>query len=271
MTDQLTSYRDPDLNLYQVNSNYTLLLQIYPATFSYAIVYKDKLQAWAKDCELSVLDEPGSEHELLNFEYKKVVAGLQSTGFTLIPNALYNESHIADFARFLDVKSNEKIFAQPLDADNHIIYKVDERVVETASIYGLRKAVFINKGWINAIAGNNPSNEVLYLNIDKEHVDILSFNNRKIRFYNSFSFNNPDELVYFAALVAQQLQIQPKDINLVISGDFQETDTNASRLSEFFGSVERSYLNVLNFPLETSANQLPALAALSLCVSSEED
>jgi len=271
MTDQLTSYRDPDLSLYQVNSNYTLLLQIYPATFSYAIVYEDKLQAWARDCDLSVLDEPGTEHELLTYDYKKVVVGLQSTGFTLIPNALYNEHRIADFARFLDVKANEKIFAQPLDADNHIIYKVDERVVETASIYGLRKTVFINRGWINAVEGNNPSNEAFYLNIDKEQVDILAFNNGKLRFYNSFSFSNPDELVYYTALVAQQLDLQPKDINLVVSGDFEETDTNASRLSEFFGSVERSYLNVLHFPLEVSANQLPALAALSLCVSSEED
>ena len=271
MIDQITSYRDPYLSLYQLNSNYTLLLQIYPATFSYAIVFEDKLQAWAKDCELLVLDDPGSEHELLNYEYKKVVAGLQSTGFTLVPNALYNENRIADFARFLDVKPNEKIFAQPLDADNHIIYKVDERVVETAAIYGLRKTVFINKGWINAIAGNNPSNETFYLNVDKEQVDILNFNNGKIRFYNSFSFANPDELVYYAALVAQQLQLQPKDINLVVSGDIEETDENASRLSEFFASVERNYLNVLHFPLEVTANQLPALAALSLCVSSEED
>ena len=118
MIDQITSYRDPDLSLYQLNSNYTLLLQIYPATFSYAIVFEDKLQAWAKDCELLVLDDPGSQHELLNYEYKKVVAGLQSTGFTLVPNALYNENRIADFARFLDVKPNEKIFAQPLDAEH---------------------------------------------------------------------------------------------------------------------------------------------------------
>jgi len=271
MIDQITSYRDPDLSLYQVNSNYTLLLQVYPATFSYAIVYEDKLQAWAKDCELLVLDEPGSEHELLNFEYKKVVIGLQSTGFTLVPNALYNEDKIADFARFLDVKSNEKIFAQPLDADNHIIYKVDERVVETAGIYGLRKTVFVNKGWINAITNNNPSNQTFYINIDKEQADILNFNNGKLRFYNSFSFNNPDELAYYAAFVAQELQLKPKDVNLVLSGDFEETDENAARLSEFFGSVEKNYLNVLHFPLEVSANQLPALAALSLCVSSEED
>lgn len=271
MTDQITSYRDPDLSLYQVNSNYTLLLQVYPATFSYAVVYQDKLQAWAKNCELLVLDDPGNDHELLNFEYKKVVVGLQSTGFTLVPNALYNEDKIADFARFLDVKSNEKIFAQPLDADNHIIYKVDERVVQTAGIYGLRKTVFINKGWINAIANNNPSNQTFYINIDKEQADILNFSNGKLRFYNSFSFSNADELVYYAAFVAQELQLKPKDVNLVLSGDMEEGDENAARLAEFFGSVEKNYLNVLHFPLEVSANQLPALAALSLCVSSEED
>lgn len=271
MSDHITNYRDPNLSLYQLNGDYTLLLQIYPATFSYAIVYQGKLQAWAHDCELLVLDDPGTEHELLNFEYKKVVAGLQSTGFTLVPNELYNEDKITDLARFLDVKSNEKIFAQPLDADNHIIYKVDERVVDTAAIYGLRNTIFINKGWINAIAGNYPAMDNLYINIDKEQADILYFTFNKIRFYNSFAFNNPDELAYYVAFVAQELKLQPKDVTLILSGDIVTGDGNAARLAEFFGSVEQSQLATLTLPSEVPSHQIAALAALSLCVSSEAD
>lgn len=271
MSELISHYRDPDLSLYQLNSDHTLLLQIYPSTFSYAIVYQDKLQAWAEDCDLQVLDDPGTEHELLNFEYKKVVSGLQSTGFTLVPNELYSEDKIADLARYLDVRPNEKIFAQPLDSDNHIIYKVDDRVVDTAAIYGLRKTVFINKGWIDATERDYPAIDSFYINIDKGQADILYFAYGRIRFYNSFGFNNPDELVYYTAFVAQELKLHPKDLTLVLSGEVNIDDSNAVRLAGFFGSVEQSRLGVLSLPSGVPSHQIAALAALSLCVSSEED
>jgi hypothetical protein len=271
MSDHINNYRDPNLSLYQLNGDYTLLLQIYPVTFSYAITYQDKLQAWANDCDLLVLDDPGTEHELLNFEYKKVVSGLQSTGFTLVPNELYSEDKITEMARLLDVRSNEKIFAQSLDNDNYIIYKVDERVVATAAIYGLRNTVFINKGWITAVSRDYPALDSLYINIDKKQADILYFTFGRIRFYNSFGFNNPDELAYYTAFVAKELQLQPKDLTLVLSGEVDSGDENFSRLAEFFGSVRKSNLENLNLPSAIPSHQIVALAALSLCVSSEED
>ncbi len=271
MSELISHYRNPDLSLYQLNSDYTLLLQIYPATFSYAITYQDKLQAWAKDCELLVLDDPGTDHELLNFEYSKVVTGLQSTGFMLVPNELYSEDKITEMARLLDVRPNEKIFAQPLDGDNHIIYKVDERVVATAAIYGLRNTVFINRGWINAVARDYPALDSFYINIDKEHADILYFTFGRILFYNSFAFSNPDELAYYVAFVAKELNLQPRDLTLVLSGDINTGDENICRLAEFFGSVRKSSLENLSLPQGIPSHQIAALAALSLCVSSEED
>jgi len=270
MSDHIYNYRDTHLSLYQVNSNYHLLLQIFPASFSYAITYQNKLLAWARDCDLKVLDDPGDDHELLTFNYTKVAVGLQPSGFTLVPNALFSEEKVADFARFLDVKPGEKVFAQRLDADNCIIYKVDEKVAATAQIYGLQNAVFVNKGWINTITSSNPPEHNLYLNIDKTTVDILHFVNGKVRFYNSFEFTNPDELAYYAAFVAQELQLTPRDLNLVVSGDINIDDKNGLRLAEFFNGVEQNELPVLSFPAEVFPHQLLSLAALSLCVSSEE-
>ena len=269
MSDHIYNYRDNNLSLYQVNSNYTLLLQIYPASFSYAITYQNKLMAWAEDCALELLDDPGDAHELLNFDYKNVVAAVPATGFTLIPNALFSEERVADIARFLDVKPSERVFAQPLDEDNHIIYKVEEAVAITAEIFGLQKTVFAAKGWVNAIANSYPSADNLYLNIDKKQVELLYFAAGKLRFYNTFGFNNPDELAYYAAFVAKELALKPKNINIVLSGDINVDDKNATRLAEFFNGVEQNYLKPLELPTDTFSHQILALAALSLCVSSE--
>jgi len=269
MSNHIYNYRDPNLSLYQVNSNYSLLLQIYPATFSYAVVYQNKLMAWAEDCDIELLTEPGDAHELLTFDYKKVAAGVHPTGFTLIPNALFSEDKIADFGRYLDVKPNEKVLAKPLDDDNYIVFKIANNVAASAEKFGIENIVFINKGWINAIADSNPQDNNLYLNIDKNQVDILYFANGKIRFYNCFEFTNPDELTYYTSLVTQELQLQPKSLILQISGDCNVDDKNLTRLAEFFNGVEQNELEVIEHPSSIFPHQLLALGALSLCVSSE--
>lgn len=269
MSNHIYNYRDPNLSLYQVNSNYSLLMQVYPETFSYAVVYQNKLMAWAEDCDIKLLTEPGDKHELLNFDYKKVAIGVQATGFTLIPNTLYNEDKLADFARYLNVNANEKVLAQQLDNDNYIIFKVNNKVIASAEKYGLQNIVFINKGWVNAIAAADPSKDNLYLNIDKTRVDILYFAGNKVRFYNTFEFNNPDEITYFTSLVAEELKLDPKVINLCLSGDCNIDDKNASRLAEFFNGVEQNELPLLAYPSQLFPHLLLPLSALSLCVSSE--
>ena len=269
MSKQLHTYRDKDLNLYQVNSNYILLLQIYPGSFSYAVIYKNRLSAWAEDCDLKLLSDPAEEHDLLSYDYKHIVVGLNARGFTLMPNVLFNADKVADIAYFLDVKSNEKVFTQPLDDDNQIIYKTEESVTETAQKFGLEKAVYIGKGWITAIANSNPPAYNIYININKIQASILYFAGGKVRFYNIFEFNTPDELAYYASLVTKELNLQPANINLVLSGDTTLGDKNTVCLANFFNGVEMNLTQILDLPIEISSYQILSLAALSLCVSSE--
>jgi hypothetical protein len=269
MSEHLQNYRDNNISLYQLDGSYTLLLQIYPDSFSYAVTHQHKLVSLALDCGLDELADPGQAHDLLTFDYKNIVLGLPATGFTLMPNDLFGANHVADFAHFLDVKPTEKIFAQPLDNANHLIYKVEETVAETAEIFGLEKTCYIAKGWIDAIANYNRSEKNLYLNIGKNQVEILYLADDKLRFYNTFEFRNPDELVYFTSFVAKELELQPQRITLMLSGDIDMTDKNASRLAEFFNRVELNTLHLLDLPPHIAPHQILSLAALTLCVSSE--
>src|ERR1700761_6847338 len=219
MTDHIYNYRDPDIGIYQVNDQYTLLLQVYPESVSYALVHQNKLIAWCEDCDHKILTEPGQTHEFLNYDYKNIVVGLPSTAFTLVPNALYDPNRAEDIARFLDVKPREKVFAQPFDDENHIVFKTSEALAKKAEKFGLQHVVHLSKGWLKAIEANSAQNYNLYLNFDKKLVEIAWFSDGKLRFYNNFTFNNPDELVYYTGLVAKELQLTQRTTNLVVSGD----------------------------------------------------
>ena len=122
MSENNNNYTDNTFNLYQAYS-YTLLLQVEASSFSYAVVHNNRLLISAQNCDIDELAHPKQLSDLLSATYKKVIIGLPATGLTLVPKSLFSGDHVADFARFLDVKANEKVFAQKLDDQNMIIYK----------------------------------------------------------------------------------------------------------------------------------------------------
>src|ERR1700754_4851177 len=122
MSEYNYNYHDDSFSLDEADS-YTLLIQIDKISFSYAITYQDKLIACADMHPLDELSNPQELLDLLSAKYKQVVIGLPANGFTLVPESLFRQDHVTSFARFLDVKSNEKVSAQQLDGENIIIYK----------------------------------------------------------------------------------------------------------------------------------------------------
>jgi hypothetical protein len=268
MSEQYYNYHDDDFSLDKAQG-YNLLLQLDKTSFSYAVSDQNKLVAAANNHPLDELSNPQELLDLLSANYKKVVIGLPATGFSLLPQSVYKEDKLADLARFLDVNTDEKVLVQPLDSKNVIIYKTPEAVLNAADEFGLRNSVFASKGWLNAIAKNQPGDRDLYLNISGNIVEIANFGFTKLRFYNTFEFTGEDELAYFVSLVTTELGLQPTYTYIYLSGDVETDDKNISRLAEFFGKVTINTITTLQLPHEIESHKILSLAALSLCVSSE--
>ena len=268
MSNRNHSY-NTDLNTDQ-SADYTLLVQIGLNSFSYAVAGQGRLLVLKEDVSLVELSQTSESNNILSSDYKKRIVSLPHTGFTFVPVSLFNPEKVADFARFLDVKPDEKVFSQPLDADNQVIYKTDESLVNmVAEKFGVNSVVFAPKGWIKLTATNSPSNNDLYINIDGDQAEFLNFRDGKLRFYNSFEFKAADELAYFAMFVAGELQLHPSDITAILSGDIALDNENATSLTRFFGKIELNSMSSLEVPDQTASHDILTLTALSLCGSSE--
>ncbi|WP_428329468.1 DUF3822 family protein [Mucilaginibacter sp.] len=261
----INHYTDNNFNLYQAYS-YTLLIQVAANSFSFAIIDQNQLLVSAQNCALSELAHPDKLADLLTATYKKVIIGLPANGLTLIPNILFKEEQVAGFARFLDVKNNEKVFAQKLDEVNAIVYKTNEALVSAIQNFGLQNVVYTAQGWIKVIAKNNPASNNLYLEIGNDTVQFLYFSGG-LRFYNTFEFKDEDELAYFTSFVTTELNLKPQYITLVVSGDVNTGDGNLSRLADFYPKIEINQFKVLDLPGQIPSHTILALAALSLCGS----
>jgi hypothetical protein len=264
MNEHNYTYHDDNFSL-DKTEDYTLLIQVEDNSFSYAISNDGILIAWAENYPFDELSDPQELLDLLSAKYKQIVIGLPAHSFTLVPAELFTGDRLPNLARFLDVKPDSKVLAQILDQENVIVYKTSEAIVNAAEEFGIRNTVFTSKGWLTAIAQNNPGNSDLYLNIEKDKVEISYFKASKLRFYNSFEFKEADELAYFTVLVANELNLEPKTTSLYLSGDLEADDKILSRLAEFFGKAEVNNLRVLELPAEVVAHRVLSIAALSLC------
>nr|WP_294942050.1 DUF3822 family protein [uncultured Mucilaginibacter sp.] len=270
MSEHNYKYTDEQLNLTEA-TNYNLLLQVDPHSFSYAIADERKLLAWAENCPLTELTNPQELHAVLTADYRQVITGLTAGGFTLMPESLFDNEYAANIARLLDVVETDKVYAQPLDSKNTIIYKVDQAAAAAQGVFENETLVYRAKGWITAIANNYPTSTDLYLNIENGTVEILNFTYNKLRFYNAFAYKNHEELAYFSAFVADELALSPENITLILSGDVNASDKSFTYLAEFFGNVKINDTKVLVLPEQVVPHKILSLAALSLCASSEDN
>jgi len=267
MNDSLYHYIDPSFSHTEVG-NYTLLLLLGPVKFSLAIMQGQKLMVWRHDAHLHELTRYDEVQEVLNFEYHNIITGVRSSHFTLIPEGIVEQDSIADVARFLDVQSTDTVFAQPLDADNQVVFKA--AAIQTRGIqrYDTQRVVFGSAGWLHAIAGDHPSAYHLYINIYEGQFDVAYYRQGKLNLFNTFEFTHEDELAYYSAFVCQQLKLDMSTISVILSGNIFPGDNRYhDLLGDFFKTIELSSTVVAQFPDELPKHQLLALTALTLCAS----
>jgi hypothetical protein len=270
MSENRHHYTSDDLSLTRAHS-YTLLLQVDANSFNYAVLSGKQLLAWGENYTLDELRDPQLLRDILTANYRQVITGLHTTGFTLMPQTLFDKDRIADIARLLDVNNTEKVNAEALDGQNIIIYKVDEILTYAVKDLDNQKGIFTDAGWIKAIAADYPLSNNVYLNISNDVLSVVNFTNSKLRFYNHFTFKNHDELAYFCALVAAELEIMPENAKLILSGDINNSDRYFTYLKDFFGDVQLNNIRLLTLPDKVAPHKILSISALSLCASSEEN
>jgi len=246
--------------------DYTLLIQIRNSDFSFAVVYQNALLAWGNGYPLSELITPADFiHFLTPTNYQKVIIGVTPLVFNIVPKQLYHEKHAAQLAKLLDVSETDKVYSQTLDADNQVVFKDSDEVIPTLTArYPNHQIVFGYKGWLDAIIKTGPAATNLYMDVQATEVHFAYFKENKLRFYNSFTYTDPNDLAYFTALTTNELQLSVEGTHLVISGD---ADVSLGNLKDFFPNIDINPIEQLQqLPNGITAQQLLSLTALMLCV-----
>jgi hypothetical protein len=267
------NYYDPEYNP-QVTEGNELLLTVNNTSFSFVILQtaSKKVLVWGENYPLSELQEPDDLQHVLSAKYDQVKAVVQSASFTVIPKDLYNENDIDQYSRFLTVEPTDTVLVNELDTNNYVIFKVNEILIKALEKHVDLKSIFIaGKVLIAAVSSEKSEAVNLYAHIEENKLQLLYLKDDLLNFYNSYEFNNPDELMYFIVLTTNELDLNLDEISLILSGEVNLSDKKIQRVSDLLSKVYLNQTQIVSLPQGFLPHQILLLSGLTLCESLVEN
>lgn len=261
MSEYSFTYKSDGFSLTKAADS-VLYIKACKAELSLLIAEEGRLLAWKDKCLPADLATNDELVQVLAAPFKKITIGLTPDALTLVPAALFDAENLADYARYLDVRVEDRVFASPLDDENQVVCRINHAITDAlAERFNLQDTVPAYRGWLAAIAQTEPGNNTIYLDVNCGQVTLANFNGGKLRFFNTFAVGDVNDILYYLLFVVQQLDMQADYTSLIVSGNCPAGDFD--KLNEFFRIVKYNDLKAIDVPMGVPAHQVLALASLA--------
>jgi hypothetical protein len=182
------------------------------------------------------------EQGVLEYAFSDVVAIHRNALFTLVPQALFDPEHLANYLKF-----NARI-----EASDHLDYDRLEGL-DLVNVY----VPFANvNNYIYDLFGEfefRHSGSVLlesllklpssrqgtlcFAHLSGTQMDLAIFANRKLLFFNAFPFTEPAEVLYYLLFSLEQLGLDPAAVKVRLFGEVGEGDPVYEQCEEYLEQV----------------------------------
>ncbi len=176
--------------------------------------------------ELKVLFENESS---LNNSFTNVTIVHNNDLSTLVPEALFNKNHVADYLKFnskilksdfiaydsILENSSVNVYVPYININNYIYDKFGTFIFKHISSVLIESILRIEK------ASTTPK---VYIHVSLNHFEIIIIKEGKLELYNTFVYNSKEDFIYYILFTAEQLNLNPETLNLVFIGDITEDD-----------------------------------------------
>jgi hypothetical protein len=147
----------------------------------------------------------------------------------LVPNALFNEDHLADYLKFNTrilqtdfitfdkVQANETVcvYVPYVNINNYLYEKFGSFEYKHFSTILIETILQL---------GKNVSSERMYVNINRSHFEIVVIHQNELKLYNTFEYTTSEDFIYYILFTAEQLQLNPEDFALELLGMVSKGD-----------------------------------------------
>jgi hypothetical protein len=179
----------------------------------------------------------------LTNSFKHVKIAYDGQKATLVPALLFDPDSRDQYLKFnYNQEHNEMIghdHLMPLDAWQ--IFTVPQSVLEVTREFFPKTRVIhyssllIESVWINY--KNRINSPHLFLHVREPVFDLMIFDGRQMEYFNTFPFQNPEDVAYYLIFVLEQLNLNPESIPVVFMGNAEQGNELSELLRRYVRHV----------------------------------
>lgn len=189
--------------------------------FLNSIDFEQKL---TPDAVLNHLKTELSSNTVFAEDFNDVLVIHQNELATLVPKALYDASCKTDYLKFnskilrndfitedeVSINKSVNIYVPYVNINNYIFETFGEFVYKHSS------SVFIDAVLQQPKTTEKPK---VYLNVNKNTVEILVVKNNKLQLFNVFEYHSKEDFIYYVLFVFEQLKLDVETTSVELSGN----------------------------------------------------
>ncbi len=233
---------------FDTKSSYQLTIQIEDGYFK-AVAYSNErekfvMQADFKfDNEESTLQEIIEKTDFLHRDYVDVRCIINSAQHTLIPKPLFSKN---DSELWLSFNANL--------APDHIIYHNFIPAIDSYVVYGIRSTIvamvrrkFPEVKFIHTASTlvsysinhfRSTTQPTLLINAHSNTLDVCLIKENKLLLFNSYSFQSPEDFIYYPLFITEQFQLNTENLLVKVSGLINKEMNEFQMLWKYFQFVD---------------------------------
>jgi hypothetical protein len=148
---------------------------------------------------------------------------------TLVPKALFNKEHLADYLKF-----NAKILQTDFitfdefehsDIVNVFVpyVNVNNYIYDTFGAFTYKHSSTI---LIDSLLNQNDATNTgkMIVNVSTSHFDVVVLKDGLLSLYNTFEYATKEDFIYFILFTLEQLKLDPETLQLELLGSIKESD-----------------------------------------------
>lgn len=175
--------------------------------------------------------------------YRKVVLASDSRISTLVPNPLYapGSAHLhLSFSNAIP-EQNMVITDELNKIDARNIHALPEKEHDAfSSRFPGAMIVHASSRLIEHLSSENKNagRELILTDVHKDHIRVVVMNRQQLLLHNTFSYENPESLIYFILFACEQLQLNPESVRLRFTGNITEEDPAFGLSRKYFRDAD---------------------------------
>ncbi len=167
--------------------------------------------------------------DLLNKNYNSVNISHVNDLATLVPKPLFDPNHINSYIKYSS-KTYQNDYIVYDEIENHDMFNVFIPFVNINNFllekYGSFEYKHFSSILVESLLNTYKFSERphLFVDLHKQHFEIVAIANNKLVLYNSFKYNTKEDFIYYILFTAEQLNFNPEKFELVLSGSIEKED-----------------------------------------------